>query len=112
MSNPQQTESGAGKMIAKIRHATAADLPAIRELLMLRDDRQWDQPSTNWFLCGLDPNRCLAWVAFAGDQPVGLTSMYVRMLRMGARELRAGYWANLYVHPEFREQMLYPRLPM
>lgn len=106
------TESDQPKRTATIRQATAADLPAARVLLSLRDEREWDQASTNWFLCDLDPQRCLAWMAFAGDEPVGFSSMYVRTLDVQGDVKRVGYWANLYVHPAFRDQMLYPRLPM
>lgn len=105
-------DSDQTKRIATIRQATAADLPVARELLSFRDEREWDQASADWFLCDLDPQRCLAWMAFAGDEPVGFSSMYVRTLNVQGEAKRVGYWANLYVHPAFRDQMLYPRLPM
>lgn len=95
-----------------IRQASQADLPSIRHLLIQRDGHDWTQADTDWFLSDLDPERCLAWLALAGDRPVGLTSMYVRTLRVEGRQRRAGYWANLYVDPAYRQSMLYPRLPM
>ena len=113
--NPlQQSQSNvsAPRKTATIRQATPADLPAARQLLSQRDQRQWDEPSANWFLCGLKPERCLAWMAFDGAKPVGLSSMYVRTLRVNTTDFRVGYWANLYIHPEYRDLMLYPRLPM
>ena len=94
-----------------IRPATRGDLPAVRELLSRRDEREWDQRSTDWFFCDLDPSRCLAWLAWDGTQPIGLTSVYVRTLALEAREWRVGYWANLYVRPDYGNRMLYPRLP-
>ncbi|MCI0366622.1 MAG: hypothetical protein L0219_22385, partial [Phycisphaerales bacterium] len=112
MSRLQESESEAPKAVASIRKANQADLCAIRDLLSLRDGRQWSQADTDWFLCGLDPERCLAWLAFVGGKPVGLTSMYVRTLRVGGRERRVGYWANLYIQEGHRDHMLYPRLPM
>lgn len=38
--------------------------------------------------------------------------MYIRQLHVMGHERRAGYWANLFVHPDYRDQMLYPRLPL
>ncbi|MBX3355840.1 MAG: hypothetical protein KF724_09095 [Phycisphaeraceae bacterium] len=121
-SAPQESseapDAAAPRVAAAIRRAEERDLPALRVLLSERDHREWDQPSVDWFVCRLDPAQCLAWMAFAGERPVGLSSMYLRTLvtseASGARgtERRAAYWANLYVDPAFRDQMLYPRLPL
>lgn len=97
---------------AQIRAATRDDLPAIRDLLSRRDERRWDDASTAWFVMDLDPARCLTWIAFAGERPVGLSMMYVRELRGPTRSHRAGYWANLYIDPGYRDRLLYPRLPL
>jgi hypothetical protein len=114
MSSLQQTQSdhSAPRTTATIRQASPADLPAARQLLSLRDQREWDQAAAHWFLGGLHPENCLAWMAFDGAKPVGLSSRYVRTLRVNGVNHRAGYWANLYIHPEYRDLMLYPRLPM
>ncbi|MGH7804763.1 MAG: hypothetical protein ACREQJ_10475 [Candidatus Binatia bacterium] len=84
----------------------------MRELLSLRDGREWDQRSTDWFFCELEPSRCLAWLAWDGARPIGVTSVYVRTLALERREWRVGYWANLFVHPDYGNRMLYPRLPL
>jgi hypothetical protein len=97
---------------AKIRPLTADDLRIVRELLTQRDGRDWDNESTRWFLQDLEPGRCRAWAAFDGEKPVGLTTMFLRTLRVRGNSQRAAYWANLYVDPAYRDQMLYPRLPM
>ena len=36
--------------------------------------------------------------------------MLLRELNVDGEKLRAGYWANLYIHPEYRQFLLYPRL--
>jgi hypothetical protein len=95
-----------------IRPATPADLPAIGALLGMRDGTPWDPASVAWFTMDLDPDRCLCWLAWVEERPVGLTMMYVRTLRGPSGTERAGYWANLYIDPAFRDRMLYPRLPM
>lgn len=97
---------------ATLRPATTADIPAIRDLLTLRDRRAWDDASTRWFVHDLDPDRCLAWLAFVDQRPVGLTTMFLRRLRSPSGTHRAAYWANLFIDPAHRGQMLYPRLPM
>jgi hypothetical protein len=53
----------------------------------------------------------MAWVAMAGDRPVGLSTVILRTIAAGPRTFRAGYWCALYVDPEFRQTMLYPILP-
>ena len=98
--------------LAKIRPLTSDDLPAVRELLSQRDGREWDEASTAWFVKGLDPEACRAWAAFDGEKPVGLTTMFLRTLSMRGTTASVAYWANLYVDPQYRDQMLYPRLPM
>jgi hypothetical protein len=97
---------------AKIRPLTADDLLIVRRLLSERDGRDWDPESTRWFVEGLDPEKCRAWAAFDGDKPVGLTTTFLRKLIIQGQVQRVAYWANLYVNPKYRDQMLYPRLPV
>jgi predicted N-acetyltransferase YhbS len=97
---------------AKIRPLTADDLLIVRRLLSERDGRDWDAESTRWFVEGLDPERCRAWAAFDGEKPVGLTTAFLRKLTIDGQQQRVAYWANLYVDPKYRDQMLYPRLPV
>ena len=94
----------------RVREAGPEDLPAIGELLCLRDERRNDPDDMRRVLFDLDPERLRAWVAFAGDVPVGLTSIYLRRLRWGGGEKLAGYWAHLYVREEYRERMAFPML--
>lgn len=108
MSSPSSVVAG----VAKIRALGPDDLDDIRDMLSQRDGRAWDERSTAWFLHGLNPARCLAWGAFVGEKPVGLTSTFLRTLTVRGETQRVAYWANLYVDPQYRDQMLYPRLPM
>jgi hypothetical protein len=96
----------------KIRRATADDLEQIRHLLSQRDARPWTLAQVAWFLHDLDPARALAWLAFVDDVPVGLTTVFLRELRVADTSTPAAYWANLYIDPAHRDRMLYPRLPM
>ena len=97
---------------ASLRRAGPQDLGAVRELLAQRDGSPWDESSTRWFVHGLDPARCVAWIAFVGAKPVGLSTLFLRDLRGPSGRAHAGYWANLYVDPAYRDHMLYPRLPL
>jgi hypothetical protein len=97
---------------AAIRPAVPEDLWAIRDLLSQRDGHAWDDDSTRWFVRGLEPERCLAWIAFDRGRPVAFTNMFLRELAAPFARLAAGYWANLYIDPEYRGQLLYPRLPL
>ncbi len=96
---------------AIIRPARSEDASAVGELLSLRDGRRWDDESTRWFVHGLDPARCLAWLAFVGERPVAVSTMFLRTVQGPRGALKVGYWANLFIDPDHRHQMLYPRLP-
>jgi hypothetical protein len=104
--------SAAPSAAASIRRAVPADVPAVRDLLTRRDERAWDDESTRWFVHDLDPKACVAWIAWIGDRPVGLSTMFLRRLRGPAGSIPAGYWANLFIDPAHRDLMLYPRLPL
>lgn len=93
-----------------IRTTTPDDLRLVRDLLTLRDGRAWDDASTAWFLFDLDPARCVGWLALVDDAPAGLSTVFRRVLVGPGGPWRAGYWANLFVHPDHRDLMIYPRL--
>lgn len=111
MSSPSPAPTVAAG-VAKIRQLGPGDFGHVRSMLSQRDGHAWQEDSTSWFLHGLNPERCLAWGAFVGDKPVGLTSIFLRTLVVAGGTERVAYWANLYVDPDYRDQMLYPRLPM
>ena len=93
-----------------IRQATAEDLPAAVRLFEIRDGHAYEPELIFHKVGRFDPNRTLAWMAYDGSQPVGMTMMLLRELNVDGVMLRAGYWANLYIHPEYRQFLLYPRL--
>lgn len=99
-----------------VREARTADLPAMAALLARRDlEDGVREPATPEVaarqLHGLDPSRCRAFVAVdAGGQVVAMNAGLLRTLRAGDRVIPAAYWTNLYVHPDHRNAMLYPRV--
>ncbi|MCO6044955.1 GNAT family N-acetyltransferase [Aeoliella sp. ICT_H6.2] len=97
---------------ATIRPLSPDDLPQVAAILSQRDEHPWSLESTRWFVQGLDQDKCRAWGAVDGDKLVGLTSFFLRTLYWQGEPHRVAYWANLYIDPAYRAQMLYPRLPM
>ncbi|MAE66233.1 MAG: hypothetical protein CMJ18_18335 [Phycisphaeraceae bacterium] len=95
-----------------IREATPDDVPSVVRLLRLRDEREHPAEAVASYVCRLNPQRLRGWIAFAGDEPAGMTTLYVRGLRCGDRRLTMGYWAHLFIRPEYRRTMIYPQLLM
>jgi hypothetical protein len=93
-----------------VRPTTPSDLPAVVSLLSQRDGHALDPAHVSTALYGLDPAHLAAWIAFADDRPAGLTCLYARTQHWGSRDIRAGYWAHLFVPEEFRRLMVYPQL--
>lgn len=93
-----------------IREADPSDVSAVVELLRLRDERQHPAESVAAYVCGLDPSRLRAWLAFADGKPAGMTTVYLRKLRCGDRRYNVGYWAHLFIRAEYRRLMIYPQL--
>ncbi len=93
-----------------IRRLGPDDLPAVAALLDQRDGVHYDPGAVGRYLCDLDPRRLLGWIALDGQRPVGLTVLYLRPLIWDGQILRAGYWSHLFVHGEFRRQLVYSRL--
>ncbi len=95
-----------------IRPADESDLDALTTLFRLRDARSYDRSVVNATIFELDPARCAALIAFDGDRPVGMTTYYPRTLWYRGSAHRVGYWQHLFVDPEYRRAMVYPRLPL
>jgi hypothetical protein len=95
----------------ELRAARRADLDALVGLLLRREGTERDEAAARRTLQDLDPTRCIAWLAAAGGDPVGLSTVLVRTVAAGPRSWRAGYWCALYVDPAFRQRMVYPILP-
>ncbi len=96
-----------------IRAATREDLPILRELLSRRDGEPRTTSAVEDHLLDCDPEQFLAWIAFDGEEAVGLTALYLRTLSFdGEQPTRrtTGYWAHLYVAESHRALMVYPQL--
>ncbi len=94
-----------------IQKAGPSDLSAVADLLRHRDQRDHDIQSVRRYLLDLDPDRLRAWIANVDGRPGGLTALYIRNLLWDDGEtIKAGYWAHLYVQPQYRKLMLYPQL--
>lgn len=97
-----------------VREATPADLPDVARLLSARDELSRDPEIVGKYLWGLDPANTATWLAYVDGRPVGITMLYLRDVRWPnethVETLRCGYWAHLFVEPEFRRLMIYPQL--
>ncbi|MCH8839908.1 MAG: hypothetical protein IH831_04390 [Planctomycetes bacterium] len=98
-----------------VREATPADLADVVKLLSARDNQPRDPQVVCDYLWGLDPEFTRVWLAYVGDEPVGITMLYLRQMNWPAdgndtSQILAGYWAHLYVNPAFRKKMVYPQL--
>jgi len=95
-------ESGPGPIGAvEIRRAGPEDQSEIAQLVRQGGGREYDLKMLG---------RRQVWLAVDGKSAVGLTMLEPRILQWGGRHRRAGYWTNLFVHPDYRTTMLYPRL--
>lgn len=94
-----------------LREAGRDDVDALVALLLRREGTEPDEAAARRTLQGLDPERCVAWIAASADRPVGLSTVLLRTIVLGAQNWRAGYWCALYVDPTFRQRMVYPLLP-
>jgi hypothetical protein len=99
-------------MSLSIRQASAADLPAAVRLFEIRDGQAYEPELIFHKVGRFDPKRTLAWMAYDGCHPIGMSMMLLRELYVDGEKLRAGYWANLYILPEYRQFLLYPRLTL
>lgn len=96
---------------ATIREADARDLPQLAALLGVRDGLPGPHPGATRALLGLDPARIRVWVAVDDTAIVGMTCAELHALQIGDSVIDAGYWTNLYIREDYRDQLLYPRLP-
>ena len=94
----------------KIRPADPSDINAAVHLLRMRDQQEHPTAAVADYLFNFDADRMLAWLAYLDDQPVGINTLYLRRVRWCGETIRAGYWAHLFVDPQFRKLMIYPQL--
>lgn len=93
----------------RIKVASAADADTVYAMLCERDTRTHHRSAVLNYLADLDPRRVCVWLAERGGECLGINAIYLRSLRTTAGPLAAGYWAHLYVRPEARKLMIYPR---
>src|SRR5690606_24164775 len=104
-------QEGALMGATQIREAGPGDLPKLAALLGVRDGLAGPHPGAARVLLGLDPTRIRVWVACDGEELVAVSCAELHRLQVGGEVIDAGYWTNLYIREDYREQLLYPRLP-
>src|SRR3989441_2490246 len=93
-----------------IRRATAGDVPQIADMMQLVSGRDHSVEAVRTMTAGFAPGRFYGWIAFGGNEPVGLTTLEPCILERGGMAMEAGYWRYLWVRPDQRRTPLYPRL--
>src|SRR5438093_8425345 len=93
-----------------IRRATAGDVPQIADMMQLVSGRDHSVEAVRTMTAGFAPGRFYGWIAFGGNEPVGLTTLEPCILERGGTAMEAGYWRYLWVRPDQRRTTLYPRL--
>jgi len=93
-----------------IRRATAGDVPQIADMMQLVSGRDHSVEAVRTMTAGFAPGRFYGWIAFGGNEPVGLTTLEPCILERGGTAMGAGYWRYLWVRPDQRRTPLYPRL--
>lgn len=104
---------GDAKPSITIREVGPEQLGDVVKLLSLRDGQGLVAEAVASNLFGLNPDHLRAWVGYVDDEPAAIVTAYLRTLRdlnHPGQTLKAGYWAHLYVRPEYRRLMIYPRL--
>lgn len=96
--------------ISTVRRATVDDLEGIVQLIRRGDERDYDPEDVAQYIQRLNPAYSQAWMAAVGKRPVGMTMTFQRQLQAPKRRYTARYWANLFIDPDYRHLMLYPRL--
>jgi hypothetical protein len=93
-----------------IRRATAGDVPQIADMMQLVSGREHSVEAARTMTADFAPGRFYGWLAFAGNEPAGLTTVEPCILERRGTAINAGYWRYLWVRPDQRRTTLYPRL--
>src|SRR5436309_12068347 len=93
-----------------IRRATAGDVPQIADMMQLVSGREHSVEAARTMTADFAPGRFYGWLAFAGNEPAGLTTLEPCILERRGTAIDAGYWRYLWVRPDQRRTTLYPRL--
>jgi acyl carrier protein len=93
-----------------VRRLAPADVDTVVTLIRERDDAPYPREAVRDYLCGLEPERIVGWLALDGDEPAGMTVAYRSTIELDGRPTPVGYWAHLYVRESSRHRLVYPRL--
>jgi hypothetical protein len=88
----------------------SADVPQITQMMQSVSDRDHSVESVRAMTADFAPGEFYAWLALAGDDPVGVTMLEPCTLEHRGTQTKAGYWRYLWVRPDQRKTGLYPRL--
>src|SRR6266704_120237 len=90
-----------------IRRATAGDVPQIADMMQLVSGRDHSVEAVRTMTAGFAPGRFYGWLAFAGNEPAGLTTLEPCILERTGTAIKAGYWRYLWVRPDQRRTKIY-----
>jgi hypothetical protein len=93
-----------------IRAAVPSDVPRIAEMMRSVSAREHSVDAVRAMTVDFAPGEFYAWLAEAGDEPVGLTMLEPCTLEHRGAQTKAGYWRYLWVSSDQRKTGLYPRL--
>ena len=93
-----------------IRPAVASDVPQIAEMMRSVSEREHSVEAVRMMTGDFLSGDFYAWLAFAGDEPIGVTMLEPCVLEHNGIWTKAGYWRYLWVRPDQRRTALYPRL--
>jgi N-acetylglutamate synthase-like GNAT family acetyltransferase len=93
-----------------IRRATAADVPRIAEMMAQLSEREHSIENVRIVTGNFKSDDFYGWVACADERLVGVTMLQPWVLQHDAGLIRGGYWRYLWIDPDHRSTMLYPRL--
>src|SRR5713226_3125892 len=93
-----------------IRPAVSSDVPQIAEMMRSVSDREHSVESVRAMTADFAPGEFYAWLAVAGDDPVGVSMLEPCILEHKGKQTNAAYWRYLWIRPDQRRTGLYPRL--
>lgn len=96
--------------IVTIREAGLGELNTVVRLIRMLYGQDHEFGAVKRAVFSLEPSFFRTWIAYAGREPIGITSLQVRTLQWGSDRIKAGYWGNLFVRPEYRKLLVYPQI--
>src|SRR5437016_6702901 len=90
-----------------IRRATAGDVPQIADMMQLVSGRDHSVEAVRTMTAGFAPGRFYGWIAFGGNEPVGLTTLEPCILERGGIAMEGGCWGYGWVLSDHQRTTLY-----